>query len=114
MKRLISILLFGICISSQVFAGYVINAKVILVRADQSGLGMVVFDKLVNGSPACINAAAYTNALSFNSNTAGGKAIMTMALTAKATGATIEAYGTGACGNYGGAHVEDWSYGVMQ
>lgn len=114
MKQLISMLLFGFCISSQVFAGSIGYSKVIQVRTDQGGLGMVVFDQLISGSPGCINATAYANAFSFNSNTAGGKAIMAMALTAKATGAIIAVYGTGACGNYGGAHVEDWSYGVMQ
>ena len=114
MKHLISMLLFGLCISSQVFAGSLGYAKVTQIRTDQGGLGMVVFDQSITGSPGCINAAAYANAFSFNSNTAGGKAIMAMALTAKATGATIYVSGTGACGNYGGAHVEDWSYGVMQ
>lgn len=75
---------------------------------------MVMFDQLIAGTPATCVHPAYTNALSFNATTGGGKAIMAMALTAKTTGASVEVYGTGACGIYGGAHVEDWNYGVIK
>lgn len=113
MRFLISALL-GFCISSQVHAaGQVGGAKVIQVRIDQDGKGMVVFDQQVGGTPATCVHSAYTNALSFNAATGGGKAIMAMALTAKATGVAVTVYGNGTCGIYGGAHVEDWSYGVM-
>lgn len=71
---------------------------------------MVVFDKPVNNSPGCIN-PAYKSALAFDASTAGGKAIMAMALTAKNTGQIIGAYGSGACSIYYGNNVEDWYYG---
>lgn len=114
MRILISALL-AICISySANAAGVVDSAKVIQVRIDQDGKGMVVFDKVIGGAPATCIHPAYVNALSFDATTSGGKAIMAVALAAKATDVTITVYGTGACGVYGGAHVEDWSYGVMQ
>lgn len=113
MRHLIAALL-GLCISSQALAaGSIGNAKVIQVRIDQDGRGMVVFDQLIAGAPATCVHPAYTNALAFNATTGGGKAIMAMALTAKTTGASIAVYGTGACGIYGGANVEDWDYGVI-
>jgi hypothetical protein len=82
---------------------------------DRTGIGMVVFDKPVIGDFAtCRNSAAYANALGFDANTAGGKAVLAMALTLKATGDLVSAIGTGACTSFGGAHVEDWSYGLSQ
>lgn len=113
MKHLVAALL-GLCISSQALAaGAIGSAKVINVRIDQDGKGMVIFDQPIAGTPATCVHPAYTNALSFNTTTGGGKAIMAMALTAKTTGASVTVYGTGACEIYGGAHVEDWSYGVI-
>jgi len=75
---------------------------------------MVVFDQQVGGTPATCVHPAYTNALSFNATTGGGRAIMALALTAKTTGVVVTVFGNGTCGIYGGAHVEDWSYGVLR
>ena len=114
MRLLISALL-ALCISSQANAiGSVGSAKVIQVRIDQDGKGMAIFDQQVGGTPATCVHPAYTNAFSFDATTAGGKAIMAMALTAKTTDARVNVYGNGTCGIYGGAHVEDWLYGVIQ
>jgi hypothetical protein len=97
-------------ISAQVCAGTSIDAKVIQIRVDHDGIGMVFFDKpITGGSPTCIN-SYYNNALSFNSNTAGGKGILSVALAAKAMSVSVVAYGTGFCKNFGDAHVEDMAY----
>ena len=113
--RYLILTVLSLCISSHAAAaGSIASAKVIQVRVDQDGRGMVVFDQPVGGTPATCIHPAYANALSFNASTGGGRAIMAMALTAKSTGATLTVYGTGSCGIYGGAHVEDWFYGVMQ
>jgi len=74
---------------------------------------MVIFDRQVSGTPATCIHPAYANALAFDSTTPGGKAIMATALAAKTTGSYLSAYGTGGCAIYGGAHVEDWDYGVI-
>jgi hypothetical protein len=101
---------FSIILSAQVYAGTSIDAKVIQIRLDNDGVGMVFFDKpITGGSPTCIN-SYYNNALSFNSNTAGGKGILSVALAAKAMSVSVFAYGTGFCKNYGDAHVEDMAY----
>lgn len=89
------------------------NAKVIQIRIDQDGKGMVVFDQPLGNTPAACGNSYYANALAFNVTSGGGKGIMAMALAAKAAGSSITAYGTGACNVYDGAHVEDWSYGVV-
>ncbi|MBT9495574.1 MAG: hypothetical protein IV107_25160 [Paucibacter sp.] len=108
-------LVFILCaMSFEAFAyGFISSAKVVQVRIDQDGRGMVIFDKAVgNEPPSCIHAAAYSNALEFDTRTPGGNAIMALALTAKSSNQLLSVYGSGRCEIYGG-HVEDWSYGVV-
>jgi|SRR5882724_1728647 len=113
MLRLVLVFLI-LAISNLALANGSVSGKVVAVRVDQNGIGMVTFDQPVTGAPASCRHPAYANALSFDSNTAGGRTIAAAALAAKATGDTVSAYGTGACTIYGGAWVEDWSYGVVQ
>ena len=110
MKYIVLIGLMSI-LSTESLAYGVVNGKIIEVRIDQSGLAMVKFDQPVTGSYATCRISAYTNWLSFNTNTAAGRSIMAMVLTAKTTGSTVAAYGLGTCSNFGG-YVEDWDYGV--
>lgn len=115
MKKLIQILIISSALfqTQQAFSyGALSNAKVTQVRIDSDGKGMVIFDQPIgNAPPGCV-IPAYANAMAFNATTAGGKAIMAMALTAKTTGGNIVVHGTGGCGHYGG-YVEDWSYGHL-
>ena len=111
MKSLI-VLLAAATFSIQAPAAGSVDGKVIQVRMDKNGWGMVIFDQALGGTPPSCVGAPYANALAFDSNTAGGKAIAAMALTAKATASPITVYGTGACSVYG-AYLEDWSYGVI-
>jgi hypothetical protein len=104
---------FALLLTNQALAaGSVINAKVTDVRIDADGKGMVIFDQLLGATPPSCAIPYYANALAFNASTAGGRAIMALALTAKATGAKTIVYGSGACGHYG-AYVEDWSTGQI-
>ncbi len=113
MKKLVAAIAC-LFISSQAFAyGTVGNAKVLEVRMDQSGKGMVIFDQLIAGDKATCVHPSYTNALAFDLNTAGGKGILAVALAAKAAGTTMNVYGTATCSIYGG-HVEDWMYGTSK
>jgi hypothetical protein len=112
-----SILLAALLIitgTSQAFAiGMVDGAKVIYVRADKSGKGIIEFDKPLYSSPAaCGVSGGYTKHLAFDTNTAGGKSIMSIALAAQASGATILARGTGTCDIY--SVVESWDLGMIQ
>jgi hypothetical protein len=89
--------------------GYVVNAKVVQVRIDADGRGMVIFDQPVVGSPPGCVIPFYSNALAFGGP--GGKSVMALALLAKATNIPLAvAYGQGTCNTYG-SYVEDWSSG---
>lgn len=109
---LICITLACAMLSPAARAGSIAAALVTNIRVDRDGRAMVSFDKPVSSSPSCILASAYPNALAIDTNTAGGKAALALALHVKATGKRLWVYGTGACGIYGGAYVEDWEYGV--
>lgn len=112
--KILFVVLLSLFVSTQAYAmGVVGNAKVIQIRIDQDGKGMVVFDQQLSNTPAPCGNSNYSNALAFNLNSGGGKGILAMAMAARADGSRITAYGTGACNVYGGAHVEDWSYGVV-
>ncbi len=91
--------------------GQVAHPVVVQVRVDSSGNGIVFFDQLIGGAPATCATPAYNNAFAFNANTAGGKAILALALLAKASGTPLfQVYGSGSCSVYSGT-VEDWSWG---
>ena len=94
-------------------AGGAVFGHVTQVRVDKDGHGIVFFDVAVGGTPPACVTAPYLSALAFNMADAGGKAILAVALQAKATGAALEAYGTGVCGIYP-AVMEDWFYGKLQ
>ena len=112
LKRHLLLTSLLLLVASQAYAYGTLSGKVIQVRVDRQGQGMVVFDTpIVNAPPAC-TISAYANAFAFDTNTAGGRAILATALAAKATDTVIQVFGTGACTTYGN-YVEDWSYGVL-
>jgi hypothetical protein len=88
------------------------NARITKIRVDQNGWGMVYFDVDALGTrPSCV-ASDTARALAFNANTAGGRAILALAESAKAQDAMLMVFGTGSCGVYSN-WIEDWSYGVQ-
>ncbi|USH03699.1 hypothetical protein K6Q96_06820 [Grimontia kaedaensis] len=113
MKKIIcTFLLF--CVVHPAFAIGTVHGKVVAVRVDGTGQGMVEFDKPIAGTPPSCVHHAFKNKLAFDANTAGGQAVLSLALSAKAMGVEVEAYGLGKCGVYGGTYVETWNYGVMR
>ena len=81
------------------------------IRVDADGKGYVTFNNnLINTPPSCV-ISTYSNALSFDTSTAGGKGIYALVLSAKAMGKRIAAYGTGSCDNY--SVIEKWSWGYL-
>lgn len=113
-NRLISVAALSLLVSSHALGlGVVGSAKVIQVRVDLDGRGMVVFDQPIGGTPPGCAHPAYTNAFGFPGN-AGGRAIMAWALAAKLSGSRVSVYGMGVCSIYGPSNVEDWNYGVME
>lgn len=112
MRTFLLVIALMVASTSQVLAiGMVDGAKVIKVRVDKSGKGMIEFDRPLTSTPAaCIN--GFQTWLAFDTNTAGGKSIMSIALTAQASGERILARGTGACDIY--SVVESWDWGFIQ
>ena len=90
-----------------------VDGNVVMVRVDHSGKGMVFFNINIGGTPpGCVH-DSYKKAFAFDARTDGGKAVLAFALSAKATGSRVIAYGTGECGIYGGSVVETWDYGQL-
>lgn len=108
MKLLLSItaLLCGHVMANGVAMGF----KVTEVRVDRDGKGYVTFDQPLTRSPASCG-TPYPKSLSFDTTTAPGRAIYSMALAAQISGKTITAEGTGTCPEYG--VVEGWLLGVQ-
>ncbi len=112
MKRIFSVFILVLS-SALVKAEGVANLyEVDFVRVDKSGLGYVKFTTNLGGTPATCTTGGYQSALSFDTNESGGKAILSTALAAKASGKKIFAVGTGLCANYG--VIEQWNWGYIQ
>ena len=86
------------------------NSKVVNVRADKTGKGYIKFDKPLTGSPASCIAGGHERHLAFDLNTLGGQGVMSLALSALATGKSIRARGTGTCDIYSVVESWDWGY----
>src|SRR5688572_1634862 len=100
--------LLSISLNTAAFGG-IDNGVVIEVRVDKSGLGYVAFGSPLTSQPPTCTQAGYANALAFNTNEAGGRAILSIVLAAQASGKKINARGTGTCSLYG--VMEDWNWG---
>lgn len=104
---LVALLFCGI---SPAFAVGTVIGPVVKVRVDSNGKGMIFFSANVSGVAVHCASTYYPNVLAFDSATPGGKSILAAALAAKATGDTVEAYGTGQCAIYGSGVAEDVQY----
>ena len=94
---------------TQSFAAGSVSAHITSVRVDSTGTGIIYFDQPIGGTPPTCVQSGYTNALSFDTNTVGGRAILAAALADKAEGNQIYAMGTGTCTIYANT-VENLSF----
>lgn len=111
-KYLILIFLMSTNVAAQEVIGVANMYEVDFVRVDRSGKGYVNFKNDLVGTPATCTQATYRAALAFDTNSDGGKSILSIALTAKASGKAIYAKGTGSCSVYG--VMEDWNWGYVK
>lgn len=113
MKKLIIILTIFASIGFSSFTafaeGIANNVEVSFVRVDYDGKGYVEFVSNLEGTPAACG-SGYPKALSFDTSTSGGKAILSVVLTAKASGKPVYAQGSGTCATYSGV-IENWLWG---
>ncbi|MFS1525797.1 hypothetical protein ACL7TT_17075 [Microbulbifer sp. 2304DJ12-6] len=99
--------------SAEVFAaGVVQSVNVTQVRADKDGFGYISFSEDLAGSPASCSSDSHKAILSFDLNSPGGQGIMSIGLSALASGKKVHAVGTGSCDQYGS--VESWLYGWIK
>ena len=105
---LIGVSLFMLQLPYAQGSGLAANFEVDSVRVDRNGRGFVAFTSPLIDSPATCG-SDYPNLLAFNTNTAGGRSILAVALTAKASDKKMRVRGTGYCQTYG--VIEDWNWG---
>jgi hypothetical protein len=86
----------------------VTGARIVNIRADANGLAIIAIDQTVAGPPCSANGSIFA----FNTNTAGGRSILTIAMAAKLSGRLVEFAGNNGCA--GGAGFEDLIYLNMQ
>lgn len=92
--------------------GTVNNVLIQSLRVDFDGRGIVVFSAPLGGLPAACTTAGYESALAFDTTSAAGKAVFSLLLAAKLSGARLDVRGSGGCTVYGGV-LEDWAWGRM-
>ena len=103
-------------IKNQNKTGYAPWFNIHFIRIDKTGRGFVQFTQALTELPGtnttndCGN--LYPKALAFDTNTAGGKAIYSMVLSAESQNKRIWAKGTGNCSIY--TVVQDFYYGYYK
>jgi hypothetical protein len=112
MKSILFAALLALSASQANANGVADTFQVDYVRVDANGYGYVQFTTPLVGTPAACIQPDYAKVLAFDTNTAAGKAILAVALQAKASDAKIYAKGTGDCPIYG--VMEKWSWGYVQ
>jgi hypothetical protein len=82
---------------SSIDAGTTITVNIVAVDVRNDGTFLVDVSQATTGAPAC---ATVTNRLSSNSNTAGGKALLQLAISTYLSGRPLSVEGTGTCSEY--------------
>jgi hypothetical protein len=91
------------------------GALVDSVRVDKNGLGFVQLNVTTGGTPACAAGFGgyFMKNLAFDTNTAGGKSMLSLLTSAKVAGVHIHTWGTGTCVLYGG-YMEDLNLLILK
>lgn len=111
MKKLLCAVIMSVVAAPAFSAGAIYSADIEFVRVDKSGMGYVGFATAIGGTPPGCVQAPFTKVLGFNTNEAGGKSVLALALAAKAAGRKVQAFGTGTCTAFN--VLEDWDYGMV-
>jgi len=98
-----------LCLVPTVQAAGTVTTTIASVRADTDGKGIIEFAQPVGGTPPGCVASGFGSMMSFNANNVGGKAVLAVALAAKAAGTQVFAAGAGTCTHYSNT-IEDISY----
>jgi hypothetical protein len=100
-KRTLLILAVTFCFimfdASPTDAGTTPTVNIVAVDVRTDGTFLVDISQPTTGAPSCVTV---TNRLSANSNTAGGKAILQLAISVYLSGRPVSFDGTGACSEF--------------
>lgn len=88
-----------------------VTGKVVKIRIDASGKGMIFFDKPIGGGTPSCAISHYASALAIDASTDAGKAVLSLMTTAKVTESEVIAHGFGRCETY--SVVEEWNHGFI-
>ena len=101
MKRtlwlLVAVILFFIIRPTLVNAGTTANVNIVAVDVRNDGTFLIDVSHATTGAPSC---ATVTNRLSANANTAGGKALLQLAISVYLSGKLVTVDGTGGCSEF--------------
>jgi hypothetical protein len=90
-------ILFVVVHPSPTAAGTTSPVNIVAVDVRNDGTFLVDISQVTTGAPAC---ATVTNRLSANSNTAGGKAMLQLAISVYLSGRPVSLDGTGTCSEF--------------
>ncbi len=101
MKRtsslLVAAILFFIIRPTLADAGTTANINIVAVDVRNDGTFLIDVSQSTTGAPSC---ASVTNRLSANANTAGGKALLQLAISVYLSGKLVTIDGTGGCSEF--------------
>jgi hypothetical protein len=113
MKRY-ALSLIGLAVLIPIWAkagGALNGTTIVTVIVDFNGLGIVTFSQPIVGSPPSCVIPAYAAAMAFDTNTQGGRTMLAVLMSAKASGSTVDVGGRGACTVYPG-QLEDLYFAI--
>jgi hypothetical protein len=97
-SSILAVAIFSLTLdASPTDAGTTPTVNIVAVDVRPDGTFLVDISQPTTGAPSC---ATVTNRLSANSNTAGGKAILQLAISVYLSGRPVNFDGTGACSEF--------------
>lgn len=113
MYKKLSILVLS-CIAVNAIAGGSVNSTVKKIRSDASGQTMIYFEADISVSGANCRGDSYKNVFAVDTNTDGGKTVLSIALAAKMSSSPVEATGKMNCDVYGNGVAETIDHIVIK
>lgn len=97
LKSLSLLIFMSLC--SPVFAGSIVQTRITFIDVRNDGTFLITTSQDINANPGCVTVL---NRMTANTNTLGGKAILSAAYVAQAGNKFVELQGTDDCRDYSG------------
>jgi hypothetical protein len=112
MQRFLAVMMVTLFCGPTFGVGMADHFLIDYVRADASGKAFVRFTTPLTDTPAPCSGTTHKD-LAFDTNTDAGRAVYSLLLAAKTSGARVTARGTGTCTVYP-SFTEDWNFGQLE